>query len=698
MATDLLPPYSPPAAPPPLPFYKLPAKSPLPSTHRYCAECRCPKLRTEFRPIFADDPYGMGEKAVKKLFRDAKRESAPRPSEDRIRAVRAPAIRADPGATPLRTQPRCRVCDDLRSRRRSMISGLRKSLASMGHKKASLKVTSDFVSVEVAGAAQISHGVLEDLAEGGVVLVDETGAVRLPRDPAQALRICVVLLATDKYDGALGVVRAQVLQRVPELAALVAATKTAATPTKTAAARRTIVNRAADVVDVALVRHERGPLASVAMERLLSRHWRYCCRKANYAIRSGALDAHEASARLSEGIFHAARKWDPLHVKGTGFGTVAFQRAWRALSLRGSKDFAIGAVKGEDGLRHGSATSLEALSASSAAESSRVTPNAVSYSAGHSALRVEAMGRGESLRASVRHDVGEALGALSGIDRRIAEMLWTTLAKASVSAVAEAVGLTVSDVKARVRQIRLLLTVLLADYRDADAAEAADTGTGATEAEVDKLRQTLLHPPLISAAEMPKLQKQAGSGVLQRAVASISGKRAALAKETDKLAGLKVAAGSDAAVAHQELRARTATDRLVFVLNRWYEMVRLARKNLALHLAMRQKRADDGEAVDEVDAVIAKLKAVLAFGAQQAARGRAHAVRRGEKGFQPAPVIELTFDYRGRAGLTSSGAAFDIAAYVDEAGIAAAAEFVPARSAPPRLAHCSAPSAPSSFY
>ena len=354
----------------------------------------------------------------------------------------------------LRTQPRCRKCDLLRSNRRGAVGSLRRTLRSYG---VTLTSATDFSSVAIVGEvpeAVLSTGILEDLGSGGVALVDETGEPRFPQDPTAALRASYSLLFSDRWAkrGALGPVRVKVLQRVTELAKLACNRAPA------------LAARADDVVDVVLVREE-GALASVAMERLLSRHWRRVWRRADSAIKSGALDAHEASARLAEGIFDAAISWDPLHESGAGLGTHVFNRAGRALQLRGKKDFAIAATKGDDGHWTGGAQSLASCSVrdGDAGDAMR-SPNAVVYSAGHAALGVGAVRLAVSWSEAVRHDVREALGALSATDRKIAELLWAEQSRTAMVCVADTVGLRVSEVKARARQIQSLLVVLLADY------------------------------------------------------------------------------------------------------------------------------------------------------------------------------------------------------------------------------------------
>jgi len=187
----------------------------------------------------------------------------------------------------------------------------------------------------------------------------------------------------------------------------------------------------------------------------------------------------------------------------------------------------------------------------------------------------------------------------------------------------------------------------------------------------------------------PKLQKQAPPVVLQRAVASISSKRAALTKTAVKLVTLKTKAATSgkekdeiAAVCH-ELKVKAAENRLTFVLNRWDMLGKLAQANLDAHVVTQQKLVDDGKATDDVDATIKKLQALLSFGGQQAGFGREHAEKHGEEGFQEPPFTELKYDYNSYSGLSAGGAPFDVVTHVEKGGLAAAPLPVPAPPAVP---------------
>jgi hypothetical protein len=303
-------------------------------------------------------------------------------------------------------------------------------------------------------AAFVDNSKAEALALAGVVLMESPASAEarpmLPRSAVAALRVCYAALTSPNRPGPLRE-RVMLLAAIPKLVKL--------------ADGHAMAKRAEDVIDVALVR-EGGALASVAMIRILSRMWRQACRMAEPKIKSGALDKHEAASRMQNGIFGAVLSWEPLHESGSVLATQCGWRVPRALQLRGRKDWAIAAQKDESGRWTGGAVSLEALiPANSDGES--FVPHATSYSSAAPVPLVCAEHRNKAEEQSVRYDVLAALDILGETDRKIAVMLWSG-SKTPMTQVAVEVELSVAEVKARAKQVRLLLATLLADYAEGE--------------------------------------------------------------------------------------------------------------------------------------------------------------------------------------------------------------------------------------
>ena len=438
-------PFIPQSAGPP-PAYSPPFEGRVLRTHKRCITCRrvFPRDGDEFTLKWSNDPYGLASKAQGQLRRRLGR----KPTARQLARCKRAALKLKPSANArLQVQSICRECHRLRKQR---LKTLRRLEAAAGLHGAVTERGEFYRTAQVVPLPTALAGLdaLEPLAQAGIVLTDSAGPV-LPAAPGDALRVCYAALLSPLRVGALGKERVALLERIPKLV-------------KKAGPKHPMAKRAEDVRDVVLVR-EGGACENAAASRLISRLWKTRMRKAQAMIKSGALDRFEATTRLLEGIFDAVISWDPVHESGAALKTHAFNRIGRALQLRGRKDFAIAAQKGDDGRWYGGAASLHALLPADGED--RLVPHAVNYTAGNqAAVRVCAERRNEALTGAVQQDVSEALATLTPVDRRIAVRLWMAPEKVTMKQVAEEAGLDVPDVRARAKQIRALLGVLLKDH------------------------------------------------------------------------------------------------------------------------------------------------------------------------------------------------------------------------------------------